>query len=373
MKSFFKYLLLLVFLGALVVTGTGLVLKYFNGEVVTEDYVREVQDTNAILNNPQSAFSNLSLEEQQTYLRICNEIEGINESFSLIGNAVNDEQLNRIAGAILRDHPEYFYVDQIQYLKDYSGNVELVQIQYNASPEEIEQQKLQVAAWRDGILSQITDSMTNYDIALFIHDYLVNTVNYDINSVNNQNILSVVQNASSVCAGYTKAYQYLLNQAGIFATYVSGDVGGGSHAWNLVQIDGEYGWIDITWDDPSFLNEEPFNVISHSNFGLSTEELLKTHTFDEPLESYSAIGTPSFNYFDRQGTHINMDDPFSFLSFKQKFMESRGRGDAMFEVRLENTDQIEELLTEISYDGSFFQGTLNYFVDPYYPIITFVF
>ena len=37
--------------------------------------------------------------------------------------------------------------------------------------------------------------------------------------------------------------------AGIPCEYVSGYATGG-HAWNLVEIDGEWYHVDTTWDDP---------------------------------------------------------------------------------------------------------------------------
>lgn len=51
-----------------------------------------------------------------------------------------------------------------------------------------------------------------------------------------------------VCQGYTLAFKVLMNRAGVPCCYVSSSSMG--HAWNMVQLDGCWYHIDVTWDDP---------------------------------------------------------------------------------------------------------------------------
>ena len=55
-----------------------------------------------------------------------------------------------------------------------------------------------------------------------------------------------------MCAGYAASVKYLLDKIGIPCIYVQGtsletNIG---HAWNIVEIEGEYYYVDATYGDP---------------------------------------------------------------------------------------------------------------------------
>lgn len=366
---------MLLFVGIVLITSSIVLLFYFNNQnvVTTEETVREFQNSNQILSNPMSAFSQLNEEEQEAYLRITNEIDNLNSSFSLLGNNVNESQLNKIVNAILVDHPEFFYIENIEFLKNKNDIVETVTVNFTADKETIQLQQEEVENWKNNILAAITPDMSNYDIALFLHDHIVNNTEYNLEVENNQNLLSVVEEGESVCAGYSKAYQYLLNEAGIFATYVSGSVNVGAHAWNLIQVDGDYGWVDVTWDDPSFSQSDtPLGITSHTYFGQSTDDLLVTHKIDEEFAYIDNIDTPNFNYFIRNNLYFDLNDPNGYYSFIEAFNNKKNNGEGSIEVKLAQKEQINTLLNNLTYEPFLFNNTLNYIQDQYYPIVTFL-
>lgn len=104
------------------------------------------------------------------------------------------------------------------------------------------------------LLEGITGDMSPYERELAIHDRLVEQTAYDESQSQPQihNLYGVLVNRLAVCDGYSKAFQYLLYQAGVPCLFVTGQSQGEGHAWNLVQLDGAYYHVDITWDDPVY-------------------------------------------------------------------------------------------------------------------------
>lgn len=141
-------------------------------------------------------------------------------------------------------------------------------------------------------MAQIYDS--DYDKALFVHDYIVLNCEYDVNtyyySLYASNDTPIVTHAydcygclvehTAVCAGYSKAYKLILNRLGIECDVVTGEgynsMGNGAHAWNRVTIDGEQYYVDVTWDDP-VTNGYVLDTVPRDYFMLSYDEISRDH------------------------------------------------------------------------------------------------
>ena len=85
----------------------------------------------------------------------------------------------------------------------------------------------------------------NWETALNLHEWLVTHVYYDLNY--EYYGADMILRGYGVCDGYAKAYMMMLKKAGISAYRVTN----ASHAWNAVKLDGNWYYIDCTWDDPS--------------------------------------------------------------------------------------------------------------------------
>ena len=102
----------------------------------------------------------------------------------------------------------------------------------------------------------VTAGMSDYDVVKTLHDYLVTHCDYDYRvDIGNMPFVShqaegALLKGTAVCSGYAKAYEALLDAAGIPNETITG-YAGGYHAWNLVQVDGQWYHVDTTWDDPT--------------------------------------------------------------------------------------------------------------------------
>ena len=96
---------------------------------------------------------------------------------------------------------------------------------------------------------------------------LINKVDYDKNANYNQSAYSAIIVGKSVCAGYARAFQLIMQKLNIPTYYVLG-FAKEDHAWTIVKLSGEYYNIDLTWDDTG-------GVFKH--FNLTDSEMAITH------------------------------------------------------------------------------------------------
>jgi hypothetical protein len=100
-------------------------------------------------------------------------------------------------------------------------------------------------------------------------------------------ICGVFLNGAAVCEGYARAMQYLLQKCGVecaeVAGYIRKETGerNGAHAWNILKIDGDYYYLDTTWDDSSnTVQAVKNNDLGFDYFCITTEELTRTRYVD---------------------------------------------------------------------------------------------
>ncbi|WFQ92082.1 hypothetical protein MFERI14815_00698 [Mycoplasma feriruminatoris] len=90
------------------------------------------------------------------------------------------------------------------------------------------------------------------------YDWMTKEVKFDRSfrvsyNQNNQSAYSALVEKNSVCTGYAKGFQMLMDELGIMCTLITSDVSprdlnGVKHVWNLVEIDGEWYHLDATSD-----------------------------------------------------------------------------------------------------------------------------
>ena len=226
---------------------------------------------------------------------------------------LTQDDVDHIFQAVLIDHPEYFYVTGYQYTR-YTRADKLVRVEflptYSIDYETAVARKGEIEAAAAAILAQAPLDGSDYDKVKFVYDYVIRNTEYNLNAPENQNIYSVLCAGESVCQGYAKTVQLLLNRMGVECTLVLGYVDGGEgHAWNLVKVDGEYYYVDATWGDASYYSstgEElsmDFMDVSYDYLCVTTKELFKTHTVSDNMTMPTCSATNA-NYYVRNGAYF---------------------------------------------------------------------
>lgn len=258
-------------------------------------------------------YDQLTQEEKIPYKEI---LQGVQNNEKQIYVHVSDaNQTNRIFELVLKDHPGIFWCDgrgrSVQYEEEESYTI--LEPEYVYDLKEREQMQKEIDQEVQKCLDSIKTGASDYEKILCVFEYIVNSVDYDMNAPDNQNIYSVFVGKKSVCAGYSKATQYLLEKCGVFCAYITGETTGGeSHAWNLVICDGDYYYVDTTWGDPVFIEKEVAvdkNYIGYDYMCCDDEQLQKTHIPDPEFklpactkmdENYYVVNGMYFEQYNRQ-------------------------------------------------------------------------
>ena len=131
-------------------------------------------------------------------------------------------------------------------------------------------------------------SASEYDKALWLHDWLTDNAYYDTTykAVDTHKAEGVLLHGTGVCDSYSKAYVLLLAKVGIESKRVTGSstnpATGQSepHAWNLVKINDSWTHVDVTWDDPAGAAVPYSGEENHLYFGMSTALISRDHTIE---------------------------------------------------------------------------------------------
>lgn len=186
-------------------------------------------------------------------------------------------ELGQVIEAVYNDNPVLFWLDNAYACKfKGDGKVVEIELQFNETANKPEQSIYQFENSAEEILRVARTMASDYDKEKYVHDALAARIIYEADAPMNQSAYSALVNGRTVCAGYARAFQYLMQQLGVPCYYCRG-YSGENHAWNIVEIHGEYYNVDLTWDDSEVSNYAYFNKTdddfkdTHTRKGMSVK------------------------------------------------------------------------------------------------------
>ena len=165
------------------------------------------------------------------------------------------DKVSQIVNAVLKDHPELFYI------KEWSLNTK------------------------------------------YIYDDVITHCKYNEQAKYNQEIISVLINHQSVCSGYAKTMQYLLNQLHFKATFLTGKTIKGrrdKHAINMIKYDNDYYYIDATWGDLVLADDE---IINNNYLMFDSQTMKQMYDLDD---HYKITKNDKHTYFKEEGLYFDL-------------------------------------------------------------------
>lgn len=211
---------------------------------------------------------------QQLYKQIYANAGAFNISFTPVVTA-SIAQVKNVFEAVTNDHPELFWLEMgysCKYLR--SGSCVEITLNYNDTLNNFSASQRQFEQAAETILAGARAQGSDLEKERYVHDALMQIASYNLQAGMNQSAYSAMVNGETVCAGYARAFQYILQQLGIPCYYCTGTAGE-DHAWNIVKLGNTYYNVDVTWDDTNPATYNYFNksdaayASTHVRTGLS--------------------------------------------------------------------------------------------------------
>jgi len=306
-------------------------------------------------------YGQLNEEEKEVY-------RALYKAFSSVGSGneiptISEERMNRVANYVRMDHPELFYVETMGYTHyTMGGQVQrtVVSANYSESKTVVKMELDSINRVVDEIIASFPDDADDYTKVKMTYEWVINNTEYNAYAEDNQTIKSVFFSHQSVCAGYARAMQYILNRAGVPTTCVDGAslVTGESHAWNLCLVDGEYYFVDATWGDASYKGKgyrDDMDNINYDYLLVTSEEIMRTHLISSDLVLPMCLSTKD-NYFVREGLYLEYYDTDKIAEI---FSNAYAEGKATVSFKCGNLEIYDEARKELISKNKVFEYLQN--------------
>lgn len=127
------------------------------------------------------------------------------------------------------------------------------------------------------VLKQVTNTaMSEVEKIAAVHDYIIRTHDYELQTAGSPfTVYTFMHEKQGVCMAYALLFEKMMDELGIPCFYVEGHADGEGdlgHAWNMVQLDGEWYHIDSTWND---LGTKVANHEIRFRYFLRSDEFMK--------------------------------------------------------------------------------------------------
>lgn len=303
-------------------------VEQFSAEEAADAEIAPAELNNALASNKSgSSYFNIisvtrygraklaKMSRSTVYLKIYDRLLEMAENFTAgkvslpTNQKVTHDEAWLVTAAFYSDYPELFWARPSFWYNKNTMLCSEIQLNYNSHAYNLNTELPLFLETAETILAGMPTG-SDYEKELYLHDALIKKVTYTYSKLEEQNGYTTLVEGKGVCAGYAFALQYLLMRAGIQSYYVVG-YAGENHAWNLAKIDGEWYYVDATWDDPltgsgSDSAYSPF----HTYFNLSAEMMAEDHTlsgqpYNVPLEDCTA--TDAF-YHNVNHTAVSTSD-----------------------------------------------------------------
>lgn len=295
-------------------------------------------------------------------------------------SALSETQVRLTIKALTDDNPEIFWLSStFGYLVHDEYNYTAVQLYSRFSPQELIKRIETFTREVNSFFSSLQKGMSEYNRELFIHDYIVDNCEYDHNVAIIDDTMTkrsdvfesygAIVDKVAVCEGYSRAFEMLCHGVGIKCINLIGQSEGVLHMWSAVELDGDWYYVDATWDD---IDDEAFK---YDYFNITEEQLTKDHEFSPLFSQMSeqqlngndleaaltsnfyipVCDQKAYNYYIRESVHLT---DFYDGKVTESLISSAMNKEKYFHMYIDDELDYEETVDQLFY--SYPQHFFNY-------------
>lgn len=326
----------------------------------------------------------MAADRDQAILLLREQLVARNEDFTILmpGKSMKEKEANKLYEEALEHtgnpkEGDYLRAHMIDCIPEISktkvDKKNYVQLHYVPTYKSSAAMEQEVDAAVEAFFATypVKEKATQYEKIEAVYDYLCDSVIYDDvrkirpffpdqYTLQEMNIAytayAALVDGAAVCEGYATAFYRLALELGIDARLVHGTAGE-AHAWNLVELDGQYYYMDATWDatnygwydnflQPSLWMHEPESeylseyAIASDTYTIPEKELFTSGdytysvTYGARIHAYSGQesdvvvpekldGIPVVSAMLYQGMPVFTGDQITSITFQEGFYHLR--------------------------------------------------
>lgn len=289
-------------------------------------------------------YEMLDSKKRKLYETLLSKISEGATMFKVFPKATTQD-LAEVYQAIYRDQPQLFWIKNTLRSK-YGLFSTIVEISTNSLRKNFSENqrlfRLKINDYLEGL-----DGLSDFEKERKIHDRLAKNITYEYSDLDQTSFSALVKN-NAVCAGYSRAFQLLMIEVGIPCFYVVGPTHylgkskAGLHAWNIVELDGEFYNLDLTWDD-SYDSYAP-GIIGHTYYNCTDEQIGVDHDRDELSIRLPACNSTRHSFTnDNNGIKCEIDRVYQVGVTSRDIIETEEDLKKYFRSILSELDEDKEI------------------------------
>ena len=194
------------------------------------------------------------------------------------------------------------------------------------------------------------ETTTEVELERWLNDWLCKNVEYlmtydenlyDSRFPDDWTAYGAIIEGQANCQGYADAFYLLASLAGFNVRYQFGEGNDGGHVWNAIELNGQWYYIDTTWNDTGY---NPYQITyAYFNYVEGALKNQKPHDFAKIVETAETID-PELDYYELNQCSFNTLKEAARYAISQKL--NKRQSEVHFKVNIADLDN-DDLISVI--------------------------